>query len=67
MGKEYHEKVNRDIAKYGVKDPAQSESFASEPDNVINNRNNRDGIYWKRDEIWFSRWEETVTKDKHGS
>jgi len=36
MGKEYHEKINRNIAKYGVKDPAQSESLASELDDVNN-------------------------------
>jgi len=45
MGKEYHRKVNRHITKYGAKDPAQSGSLASEPDDVNNDRGNRDGIY----------------------
>jgi len=53
MGEEYDDKVNRDIAKYGVKDPAQSESLASEPDDVENNRDNRNGVYEKCDEFTF--------------
>lgn len=46
MGNEYHQKVNRNIAKYGFQDPSQSEGLASELYDPENNGDDCDGVCW---------------------
>ena len=51
MGNEYHHKVNRHIAKHDARDLAQAESLAPEPDDVENNRDDRNGVCKRYDEF----------------
>ena len=55
MGNEYDQKVNGNIAKYGVKDLAQSEGLTTELDDVNNDCGNRDGVYQTIVSLGFSR------------
>ena len=44
MGNKYHQEVDCNIAKHGAQGPAQSEGLATEPEDLNNNRGDREGV-----------------------